>query len=73
MEHIVVDKYAILAAACGIAQLAALVIFPYVSKHFNRKTLYGYFSMDIIGSGARNGVLRASINNRYGKPAHQRG
>ena len=36
-----IDKYAILAAACGVAQLAALIIFPHVSKHFNRKTMYG--------------------------------
>ena len=43
-----VDKYAILAAACGIAQLAALVIFPYVSKHFNRKTLYGLSTATVV-------------------------
>jgi len=43
-----VDKYAILAAACGIAQLAALVIFPHVSKHFNRKTLYGLSTATVV-------------------------
>ncbi len=35
-----IDKYAILAAACGVAQLAALIIFPLISKHFKRKTFY---------------------------------
>ena len=34
------DKYAILAAACGVAQLAALVIFPFISKLFTRKRFY---------------------------------
>lgn len=43
-----VDKYAILAAACGVAQLAALVIFPHVSKHFNRKTLYGLSTATVV-------------------------
>ena len=34
------SKYLILAASCGVAQLVALLIFPLVSKLFNRKTLY---------------------------------
>lgn len=43
-----IDKYAILAAACGVAQLAALVIFPFVSKHFTRKTLYGISTAIVV-------------------------
>ena len=43
-----VDKYAILAAACGVAQLIALVIFPLVSKHFNRKKLYGLSTLTVV-------------------------
>ena len=42
------DKYPILAACCGVAQLAALVIFPFVSKHFNRKKLYGLSTLIVI-------------------------
>ena len=35
-----IDMYAVLAAVCGVAQLAALVIFPLFSKRFNRRQLY---------------------------------
>lgn len=46
------DKYAILAAACGIAQLFALLIFPAVSKHFQRKKLYAISTaLVVIGYG----------------------
>ena len=34
------DMYPILAGVCGIAQLAALLVFPLFSKKFNRKQLY---------------------------------
>ena len=34
------DMYAVLAAVCGVAQLAALMIFPLFSKRFNRRQLY---------------------------------
>lgn len=43
-----IDKYAILAAACGIAQLAALVIFPFVSKLFKRKKLYAISTITVV-------------------------
>ncbi len=43
-----IDKYAILAAACGVAQLVALVIFPYVSKHFNRRQMYGISTAIVV-------------------------
>ncbi len=43
-----IDKYAILAAACGVAQLAALVIFPLVSKHFSRKKMYGISTAIVV-------------------------
>ena len=35
-----IDMYAILAAVVGVAQIAALLIFPLFSKKFNRKQLY---------------------------------
>jgi len=35
-----INMYAILAAVCGVAQIAALLIFPLFSKKFNRKQLY---------------------------------
>ncbi len=34
------DLYAVLAAVCGVAQLAALGVFPLFSKRFNRRQLY---------------------------------
>ena len=34
------DLYAVLAGVCGVAQLAALTIFPLFSKKFSRKQLY---------------------------------
>ena len=42
MQYIFGDlnQYAILAAVCGIAQLAALAVFPLFSKKHNRKQLY---------------------------------
>ena len=43
-----IDKYAILAAACGVAQLLALVVFPFVSKHFKRKTMYGISTAIVV-------------------------
>lgn len=35
-----IDMYAILAAVCGVAQLAALMIFPLFSKKHDRRQLY---------------------------------
>ncbi|MBQ4159213.1 MAG: MFS transporter [Clostridia bacterium] len=42
MEYIFGNKgmYAVLAAVCGVSQLAALAVFPAFSKRFNRKQLY---------------------------------
>ena len=34
------NMYAVLAAVCGVAQLAALGVFPLFSKRFNRRQLY---------------------------------
>ncbi|MCR5066671.1 MAG: glycoside-pentoside-hexuronide (GPH):cation symporter [Erysipelotrichaceae bacterium] len=42
------DQYTVLAAACGVAQLVALVIFPAVSKHFTRKKLYGLATLTVV-------------------------
>ena len=35
-----INMYAVLAAVCGVGQLAALTIFPLFSKRFSRKQLY---------------------------------
>lgn len=35
-----INMYAVLAGVCGVAQLAALIIFPAFSKKFNRRQLY---------------------------------
>ena len=35
-----INMYAILAAVCGVGQIAALLIFPLFSRKFNRKQLY---------------------------------
>ena len=43
-----IDKYAILAAACGVAQLAALIIFPLVSKLFTRKKFYALSTIIVV-------------------------
>lgn len=42
MKYLFCDEsmYAVLAAVVGVAQLAALVVFPFFSKRFNRKQLY---------------------------------
>lgn len=45
-----INLYAVLAAVCGVAQLAALMIFPLFSKHFNRHQLYtGATLLVIVG------------------------
>ena len=47
-----IDMYAILAAACGVSQLAALAVFPLFSKRFNRKQLYtGATGLVVVGYG----------------------
>ena len=43
-----IDKYAILAAACGVAQLAALIIFPKISRLFTRKRFYGISTLIVL-------------------------
>ena len=44
------NMYAVLAAVCGVAQLAALGIFPLFSKRFNRRQLYsGATALVLVG------------------------
>ncbi len=43
-----IDKYAILAAACGVAQLAALIIFPLISKLFSRRKFYFISTLIVV-------------------------
>ncbi len=43
-----IDKYAILAAACGVAQLAALIIFPAISKLFSRRKFYFISTLIVV-------------------------
>ncbi len=45
-----IGMYAVLAGVCGVAQLAALAIFPLFSKRFNRKQLYtGATALVLLG------------------------
>ena len=43
-----INMYPVLAGVCGIAQLAALMVFPAFSKKFNRKQLYTFSTVLII-------------------------
>jgi len=43
-----INMYAVLAGVCGVAQLAALLIFPLVSKNKNRKQLYSISTVLVI-------------------------
>lgn len=40
--------YSIFALILGVSQIAALVIFPMLSKHFERKTLYGFATALVV-------------------------
>lgn len=42
------NMYAVLAAVCGVAQLAALGIFPLVSKKRTRRELYGFATVLVV-------------------------
>ena len=42
------DLYAVLAAICGISQLAALSVYPVFAKRFNRKQLYSFATLLIL-------------------------
>ena len=47
-----IDMYAVLAAACGVSQLAALAVFPLFSRRFDRKQLYtGATALVVVGYG----------------------
>ena len=43
-----INMYPVLAGVCGIAQLAALMVFPVFSKKFNRKQLYTFSTILIV-------------------------
>lgn len=43
-----IDKYIVLAAAVGVAQIGALIVFPHVSKLFNRKKLYTISTLIVV-------------------------
>lgn len=43
-----INMYPVLAGVCGIAQLAALMVFPAFSKKFNRKQLYTFSTILIV-------------------------
>ncbi len=43
-----INMYAVLAGVCGIAQLAALIVFPYFSKRHTRKQLYTVSTILVI-------------------------
>jgi melibiose permease/lactose/raffinose/galactose permease len=43
-----INMYAVLAGVCGVAQLAALMIFPAVSKNRSRRQLYSFATILVI-------------------------
>ena len=43
-----INMYAVLAGVCGVAQLAALIIFPFVSKKRSRRQLYSISTVLVI-------------------------
>lgn len=43
------NMYAVLAGVCGVAQLAALTVFPLFSKRFNRRQLYTGATVLVVG------------------------
>ena len=43
-----INMYPVLAGVCGIAQLAALMVFPLFSKKYNRKQLYTFSTVLIV-------------------------
>ena len=43
-----INMYPVLAGVCGIAQLAALMVFPLFSKKYNRKQLYTFSTILIV-------------------------
>lgn len=46
------SMYAVLAGVCGVAQLAALLVFPLFSRKYNRRTLYTMATvMVVVGYG----------------------
>lgn len=40
--------YSVFAVILGVSQIAALVIFPMISRHFERKTLYGFATVLVV-------------------------
>ena len=63
MEYVFGNKgmYAVLAAVCGVAQLAALGIFPLFSKRFNRRQLYTGATVLVIAGYAVFAFAEVSI------------
>ncbi len=47
-----INMYAVLAGVCGVAQLAALMIFPAVSKNRSRRQLYSFATILVIAGYA---------------------
>ena len=43
-----INMYAVLAGVCGVAQLAALIVFPLFSKKYNRKQLYSAATVLVV-------------------------
>ena len=43
-----INMYAVLAGVCGVAQLAALMVFPLISKNKNRRQLYGLSTVLVL-------------------------
>ena len=53
--------YPVLAGVCGIAQLAALMVFPLFSKKYNRKQLYTFSTVLIVAGYALFSLADSSL------------
>ena len=56
-----INMYPVLAGVCGIAQLAALMVFPLFSKKYNRKQLYTFSTVLIVAGYALFSLADSSL------------
>jgi melibiose permease/lactose/raffinose/galactose permease len=56
-----INMYPVLAGVCGVAQLAALMVFPLFSKKYNRKQLYSFSTILIVAGYALFSFAESSL------------
>ncbi len=56
-----INMYPVLAGVCGVAQLAALMVFPLFSKKYNRKQLYTFSTILIVAGYALFSFAESSL------------